>query len=139
MELLRWKTRIAVLWVAMAVFISAHSLLAYGAPGMLEKFISEMEAGGAGMWVFMACFWLFPLWLAFLTMTLKGSANRWVNLILGIIFTILNIFHFFECGVPLIEGGMPEATAHHILIVGSTVVAAALIAWYAWKWPKQEA
>jgi len=139
MEILKCKVKIAVLWVAMAVLISAHSLLAAMEPGLLDEMASEMETAGAGMWVFLACFWLLPLWLAFLSIALKDTANRWMNIVLGIIFTILNIVHFFECGVPLIEGGMPEPTAHHILIVGSTVVATALIAWYAWKWPKQEA
>ena len=102
--------------------------------------MSRMEAGGAGKLLFEALFSLIPLWLAFLAMTLKGSCNRWVNLVLGIVFTVMNIFHFFSCGVPLGEGSpMAEPTAHHILLVGSTVVFTALIAWYAWKWPKQEA
>ena len=131
MELLRCKTRIAVLWVFMAVAMSAHSSFAAMVPGGLDKIISEMEAAGAGMWVFMACFWLVPLWLAFVAMTLKGSSNRWVNFVLGIIFTILNIGHFIEHLAP--------PSPAQILIVGSTVVATALIAWYAWTWPKQEA
>jgi len=40
----------------------------------------------------------------------------------------------------LLKGG-PYAvpSAHHILLVGSSAVATALIAWYAWNWPKQEA
>jgi drug/metabolite transporter (DMT)-like permease len=131
METLRWKTRIAVLWVLMAVAMSAHGLLTAMVPGGLEEAIAEVEAMGPGMLVFMAIFWLVPLWLAFMSLTVKGPANRWVNFILGIIFTILNIWHFIEHLSP------PSIT--QILIVGSTVVATALIAWYAWKWPKQEA
>jgi len=64
-------------------------------------------------------------------MTLKDSANRWVNFVLGIIFTLLNIGHLIE--------HLAEPSVQQILILGSTVVATALIAWYAWKWPKQEA
>jgi heme/copper-type cytochrome/quinol oxidase subunit 4 len=78
----------------------------------------------------MALFWLVPLWLAFVTMTVKGSTNRWINFILGIIFTLLNIWHFIE--------HLLEPSVVQILIIGSTVVVTALIAWYAWKWPKQE-
>ena len=131
MEILRCKTRIAVLWVFMAVAMSAHFSFAAMVPDGLDKIISEMEAAGAGMWVFMACFWLVPLWLAFLSMTLRDSANRWVNFVLGIIFTLLNIWHLIE--------HLAEPSVQQILIVGSTVVVTALIAWYAWKWPKEEA
>ena len=131
MEVLRWKTRIALLWVFMAVAMSAHSAFAAMVPGGLEKITSEVEAMGPGMLVFMALFWLVPLWLAFVSLTVKGSSNRWVNFILGIIFTILNIWHFVE--------HLAEPSVEQILIVGSAVVVTALIAWYAWKWPKQEA
>ena len=135
-----WKTRIAVLWLLMVAAVAIHGLLITWEPGGLERMMSRMEAGGAGKLLFEALFSLVPLWLAFLAMTLKDSCNRWVNFILGIIFTILNIWHFFECGVPLTEGGpVAEPTGHHILLVVSTVVVTALIAWYAWKWPKQEA
>ena len=130
METLRCKTRIAVLWVFMAVAMSAHSLFAAMVPGGLEKVISEVEAMGPGMLVFMVLFWLVPLWLAFVTMTVKGSSNRWVNFILGIIFTLLNIWHFIE--------HLLEPSVVQILIIGSTVAVTALITWYAWKLPAQE-
>jgi drug/metabolite transporter (DMT)-like permease len=130
MEILIWKTRIAVLWVFMAVAMSAHGLLVAMVPGGLEKATSEVESMGSGMLVFMALFWLVPLWLAFVSMTLKDSANRWVNFILGIIFTLLNIWHFTE--------HVAEPAVEQILIIGSTVVVTALIAWFAWRWPKQE-
>jgi len=131
MEILRWKTRIAVLWVFMAVAMSAHALLAALDCPEMQKMISGEVTLGPGMLLFMSLFWLVPLWLAFVSMTLKGSSNRWVNFILGIVFTLLNIFHLIE--------HLAEPSVHQILIIGSTVVVTALIAWYAWRWPKQEA
>ena len=126
MELLRWKTRIAVLWVLMAVAISAHGIM-----GFLEAGKVEGAALTTGMLISMVLFYLIPLWMAFVSLTVKGSPNRWANFVLGIIFTVLNIGHFIEHLAP------PSPV--QILIVGSTVVATALIAWYAWKWPKEEA
>ena len=134
MEVLRWKARIAVLWLFMAVAMSVHSITGFMEPGMIEEIMSGEIEGlklGTGMLVFMALFWLVPLWLAFVSMTLKDSANRWVNFVLGIIFTLLNIWHLTE--------HLAEPSAEQILIVGSTVVVTALIAWYAWKRPKPEA
>ncbi len=138
MEVLRWKTRIALLWVVMVVANFVHGMLATWEPGGLEKLIAHMKEVGAGGLLFEALLALIPLWLAFVTMSVKDSYNRWVNFALGIVFTILNIMHFFECGIPLRGGPIAEPTAHHILLVGSTVVVTALIAWYAWKWPKQQ-
>ena len=129
MEILRWKIRISVLWIFMAVAMSAHSVLAFMEPGAMEQ-IEEMQIS-AGMFLFMALFWWVPLVMAVLSVTLKDLANRWTNMILGIVFTALNIFHLIE--------HLADPSAHQILIIGSTVVVTALIFWYALKWPKQEA
>jgi len=135
------KKRIAMLWILMAVAMSAHSIVLF--MEMVEKvelplegevylvIIPEwmMEMDLAIELFMMSLFWLIPLWMAFLSVTLKGSANRWLNMILGIVFTILNIWHITEpcC-----------TTVHQKLIVVSTIIATALIVWYAWKMPKQK-
>ena len=137
METLRWKTRIALLWVIMVAADLAHGLLVAWEPGGLEKMVSRLEAMGAGGLLFEAMFSLIPLWMVFVTITVKDSWGRWANFAVGMGVTILNVFHFFLCGVPIFEGGpVVEPTAHHILLVGSTVVFTALIVWYAWKWSK---
>jgi len=128
MEILRWKTRISVLWLFMAVAMSAHSVLSFMEPGGIEK-VREM-AMGPGMLLFMSLFWWVPLAMAVLSVTLKDFANRWTNMILGIVFTILNIFHLTE--------HLAQPSVHQLLIVCSTIVVTGLIVWYALKWPKQE-
>jgi uncharacterized membrane protein len=128
MEILRWKTRIAVLWIFMAVAMSAHSIFSFMVPELVEE-MWGMELG-QGMMLFMALFWLIPLIMAVLSLTLKDSANRWANFVVGIVFTILNIVHFTEHLAP--------PSACQILITGSTIVVTGLIAWFAWRWPKQQ-
>jgi hypothetical protein len=135
------KKRIAMLWILMAVAMSAHSIVLF--MEMVEKvelplegevylvIIPEwmMEMDLAIELFMMSLFWLIPLWMAFLSVTLKGSANRWLNMILGIVFTILNIWHITEPCCTMV---------HQKLIVVSTIIATALIVWYAWKMPKQK-
>jgi hypothetical protein len=128
MEILRWKTRIAVLWIFMAVAMSAHSILYFMEPGAVAE-VEGMQLS-AGMLLFMALFWWVPLVMAVLSLTLKDSANRWANFVLGIVFTILNIVHLTE--------HLAQPSAHQILIIGSTVVVTGLIAWFAWRWPKHQ-
>ena len=128
--------RIAVLWVFMAVAMSAHVVLSVFEPGVIEQIASGKMQIGEEMFLFMTLFWLIPLTMAYLSVTLKDLANRRANITLGILFTILNIFHLlFELMVqPSIH--MVQWSLHQLLIDGSTVVVTALIVWYAWKWPK---
>jgi hypothetical protein len=84
------KTKISVLWVWMAVAMSAHGILSFMEPGVLEQIV-EMEMG-SGMLFLSALFWVIPLIMAFLTVTLKDSADRLANVIMGGLFTLMNIF-----------------------------------------------
>ncbi len=138
MDALRWKIRIVILWMLSAVSMSAHMILMSIDPAATKKLSDWAAAAKPGEWLFTALFWLIPLWLAFLSITLKVSSNRWMNLIAATFFTILNIWHFFICGVPLLGGPYAKPVLHHVLLVGSTIVATAMITWYAWMWPKQE-
>ena len=130
MESLNLKIRIAVLWIFMAVAMSAHGVLSVFEPGVIEQITSGEMQIGAGMFVFMSLFWLVPLIMAFFSVTLKDVANRWANIILGIAFTVLNVFHLTE--------HLAHPSVHQSLVIGSTVVVAFLIFWYALKWPKQK-
>ncbi len=139
MEILRWKTRIVVLWIISAEAFSAHMIMVTIDPVALKKMLDWGATIDAAGWMIAAIWWLIPFWMLFMTITAKGPANRWANFVLGIIATLLNIYHFFMCGVPLVDPILfQEPTAHHALLLGTAVAATALIVWYAWKWPKQE-
>jgi hypothetical protein len=138
MEVLRWKARIAVLWISAAVAMSAHMILMVLDPTVLKKAGEWAVTAGEGEWMFTALFWLGPLWLAFAAVTVEGAVGRWLQVVAAIFFTGLGVWHFFVCGVPLLKGGpFREPVAHHAALVGSTAVAAGLIGWYAWKRPKE--
>jgi hypothetical protein len=123
------KVRISVLWIFMAVALSAESALFLMRPGAVEEI--EAMAMGPEILFFMSLFWWIPLVMAFLSVTLKDVANRRINLIVGAILTVVNIAHFIE--------HLAQPSAHTILLVGSTVAVTALVVWYAWKWPRQGA
>jgi len=135
MELLRWKTRIAVLWIIEAVGMSVFMFLSFMEPGRIEGIMAGEFGGmqiGEGVLFFLAIFWFIPWIMAWLSLTLKDSANRWTNFVLGILFAI-----FLAIG--LIESAIGGESAAILVDYFLGIVAAALIAWYAWKWPKQEA
>ena len=64
-----------------------------------------------------------PPIMVFLSLTLKGKANRWTNAILGIFFI----------GFAIIEM-VTVASAYYVFTAIIGLVLTALIVWYAWKW-----
>lgn len=131
MENLGLKNRIAVLWIFLVVALLAQMVMFLLEPGAIET-IDEMWAGSDPAVVLpvmgMVFGWV-PLVMAFLSVTLKDSANRWANMILGIVFTILNIVHLSEY--------VAQPTFVAILFGLTNIVVTALIFWYAYKWPKE--
>jgi len=72
-----------------------------------------------------------PIFMSFLSLTLKERANRWTNLITGMFFVVWEIVFIilFYINMPVYE----------IFWGVVYLVFAVLIVWYAWKWPQPEA
>ena len=126
------KIKLSALWVA-AMFLYVYGdIVGFMKPGAIEHYIKGIGATGSpitqvtllGIAIFMAI----PSVMVFLPLTLKPKANRWANIILGIVYT---------CAVPLTLL-VPGTSAYYIFLTIVEVVLTALIVWYAWKWPKQE-
>ena len=127
---LNLKVKIAVLWLFMAVAYSAHMALSIFEPGVIELITDGKMQLSEGDFIFSVLFaWLIPLTMAFLSLTLKVSTNRWSNIIVGIVWVGLGIW---EIGDALIRGWLTIT-----LVSVSKTVAAALIVWYAWKFKKK--
>ena len=137
MEILRWKARLSVIWVVMAVGYTAGWFLMFMMPGIMEEMMAgEMPAGkplSEGRMVMYALFWLIPLVMAVLCLTLKDSLNRWLNFALGTIFGLFFIYEIVGRSI-----GEEEVSVAIWLIFIAAIVFSALIALFAWRWPKQE-
>ena len=72
-----------------------------------------------------------PIFMSFLSLTLKDKVNRWANLIVGIFFVVWELAFMIVLYL--------QASAYEIFWGIAYLVFAALVVWYAWKWPKQEA
>jgi hypothetical protein len=128
MENTLFKIRLSILWIFIAV--AGYRCTSFWDEGIIDRIIAGelTEYMTAGMLLFVAVFWLIPFLMAFLTVTLKDKTNRYGNIIVGVVFVVLNLYHFVEHAM--------EPTIHQLVIVGGTVIAALLIVWYAWKWPE---
>jgi hypothetical protein len=126
------KIKLSALWVTVMFLYVYADVRGFYETGVLEGLI----AGELGFLQINQVFLLvsaiimtIPSVMVFLSLTLKAKVNRWANIILGIIYT----------GIILATMLMPDVWAHYYFVGIVEVVLTALIVWYAWKWPKQEA
>jgi MFS family permease len=124
MDALLFRTRVAVLWLAVAIATSASLLLHLFVPGALEELLAgEIEgqtltdAVGYGL----AMLVVIPLVMAAVTLLVPDRVNRWVNLIAGLASGLFGVFGVVS---HLVDGGFNV----HVLMVAVAGVGAFLIA-----------
>jgi hypothetical protein len=128
------KVRISVLWLFSEVAFIGYMVLTSLKPGIVEQIISGEIQGlkiGQEVLAFYAFIVLFPLVMAFLSVTLKDSINRGANIIMGMVGVVLSFVSLSE--------EIADPYAYAVLIWVAKIVVDALIVWYAYKWPKKEA
>lgn len=112
MQPLGWKSRIALLWVAVAVLTPLRMLLVLTEVGAIDGLragnVEGMHVNGPStvMWV---PFVLLPLVMAVLTLVLTDRAARWANGLLGaIVAALLVAWHAVRWPVQLRVEAEPE-------------------------------
>ena len=126
-----WKIKVSVLWLFYTVAFLAVMMLGIMEPGILNQFLDTGEIGGLKigqeLLLLFAVLMLVPLAMAFLSLTLKDSFNRWANVIVGIVYTGFQLF--------ALVGTLTASSvyAYAVLMETAKVVVPALIVWYSWK------
>ena len=123
------KLKLSVLWLFGEVTLLTFLVLELLEQGVLQGIIAGDMKGlqlGPETLLFYAVSLLIPLVMAFLSLTLNDSVNRWANIILGIVFAGLYLSDLIA--------HLIDPYAHAILMGTAAVVAQILIVWYAWKW-----
>ena len=125
------QMKLSACWVALMLVYIYADIISLFKPGVLD----EMAAGRMGPFpatqgsLFAAAIlMLIPAVMVALSITLKPAVNRWTNMILGVLYTFVNISNL-----------LGEAWAYYVLFVSAEIVLTCLITWFAWKWPKAEA
>ncbi|MCP4359229.1 MAG: hypothetical protein GY796_14540 [Chloroflexi bacterium] len=122
------KEKLSTLWIFVMVNMVMADIVGFMNPGSLE----QMMTGDVGFQITQEIMLIFsilleiPIAMILLSRILKYKANRWANIIAGVI-TILFV----------IGGGSLELS--YIFFATIEVVSMAFIIGYAWKWSEQEA
>jgi hypothetical protein len=117
-----WKMKIAALWIVVEFGMFAVPMVEQHIPGYMDEITAQTTP--EVMMLLAIIVMILPL-MAFLSLTLNDSINRWLNIILGIVFIVLS---------PIAVIDFPTAYLPSIIIITIVeIVALVLIVWYAWK------
>ena len=119
-----FRTRVALLWVAVAIAISGSMWLYLFIPEALEEVLAgqmEGETLDDAIGAFMATMVILPIVIAAVTLLVGHRANRLVNLVAGLAFGLFGVF-------AVIRETTADGFNLHILMVGVAAVLALLIA-----------
>jgi len=124
------KMKLSALWIALMLLYIYADIFSLFRPGV----ITEMMAGNMGPFpvtqgsLFTASIlMMIPAVMVFLSLTLKPNVNRWANIILGGLYTAVNIGNLIG-----------ETWAFYILFGIGEMVLTLLIVGHAWKWRNPE-
>ncbi len=125
------RIKLAGAWITMMfLYIYVDHFYLY-VPEVIENIIAGMvwkfeitQAWALSSMIMMTI----PIVMIFLSLTLKAKANRWANIIVGILYIVV-----------VIGNVVGETWAFYVFGSIVELVLLSQIVWSAWKWPKQEA
>ena len=123
-QLEEMKAKLSTLWIFIMFNMAFADIFSFMYPGFLQQIMTGNADGTQitpGFLLIAAIVTEIPIAMVFLSRLLKHGANRWVNIIGGII-TILWV----------IGGG--STTLHYIFFASIEVVCSLVIIWLAWMW-----
>ena len=127
-----WRVRISVLWIADVVALAAAFTLVLFEPGHLDELINGRVEGmeiNLGVLLLTSFFWLVPLLMMYFSLVLNIKVLRRLNIILGIILALMNLFDFLSQLPTLGAIGVARA-----IFIALMAIIPAMIAWQNWKY-----
>ena len=124
------RVRIAALWVAMLFLFAYGEVFGFFKPGQIEEVtageisgieITEVFLFAASLYIAIASV------MVFLSLVLPPAANRWTNIALAILYV-----------VSIVASAVGETSAYFLFLSAVECALLALIAWYAWTWPRRQ-
>ena len=124
------KMKLSALWVAMMLLYIYADIFSLFRPGQIEEMIEGLMGPFPVTQVSLlvaSILMIIPAVMVFLSLTLKPNLNRWANISLGVLYTVVNISNLIG-----------ETWAYYISFGIVEIVLTLLIVWYAWTWANPE-
>ena len=122
------RVKLSALWIVVLFNIAFADIVGFVHPGALEKIMTG-DVGfelNEGILLAFSIMLEIPIAMIFLSRVLKAGANRWANIVAGVLTTVF-----------VIGGG--SATLSYYFFAAVEIACIVLIIRYAWGLPKQAA
>lgn len=123
------KFKLSALWAALMFCYIYGDYFGLYVPGQLKGMLAGEGPIGPvsqGSLVFAAILLAIPGLMVFLSLVLAPPVNRWLNIILGVIYIAVMI------------ATMPGSWSFYIVMGLIEILLGVLTVWYAWRWPRRE-
>ena len=121
------KIKLSALWASVVFCYIYADYFGLYVPGALQKMLNgRMEPLGPttqGVLLGTSVLMAIPSLMIFLSVALKPNLNRWLNIILGVLYTVIILITMWQW-------------AFYVLFGVIEVALTGLVVWYAWKWPR---
>jgi len=124
------KMKLSALWVSMMLLYIYADILSLFRPGQVEEMMKGQMGpfpATQGSLLTASILMMIPAVMVFLSLILNPKASRWTNIILGALYTLVNISNLIG-----------ETWVYYISFSVVEIVSTLLIVWYAWKWTNSE-
>ena len=124
------KLKLAALWTSVMflyIYADYFGLFVPGAlQSMLDGRMGPLGPTTQGVLIGTSVMLAIPSLMIFLSVALKPGLNRWLNIIMGVVYTLIICITMWSWYFYIIYGVL------EISLTG-------LVVWYAWRWPRQAA
>ena len=129
------RVRLSVLWLfATLNYIYADVFFCVDVLGSNKGSIGVMHFS-PGAWLGIAILMEIPMAMILVSRIAKRAANRWANIVAGIIETAAVLLTSFI--LPAFH--LTETSSYYMFFGAIEVACTAAIVWYAWRWPRETA
>ncbi len=128
------KLKLAVMWATLMFFYIYNDILTMYRQDIVEGLLAGNLEGiqfTQGVLFAAAALMSIPIFMVLLSVTLPARLNRPVNMFMGAFHMVLLVTSTF------MDGEAPWAYYGLICVFEGVIIA--MITWYAWKWPTQNA
>ncbi len=124
------KIKLAALWTATTFCYLYGDYFELYTPGKVESLISGENVLNSPMILFIASFILtIPPLMIFLSLILKPRINKVLNIIFGLLFTIMMVL--------IAIGSLTPWYSFYVFLAIVEAILTFVVVWKAFKWPKQ--
>ena len=124
------KIKLSLLWTSVTLCYLYGDYFELYVPNKVQGLINGINLLDSPLKLFSASILLaIPALMVFLSIILKPRLNRWLNIILGIFYTLIMV-------LIALTSFTPWRTFYVFLAIVESIITS-LIIWYAWKWPRR--